>query len=120
MKAFEVGDDEFHIRVAVGGDADLVGDVDSTFSWKCNCVVGIDTPTKTSCKGFQAVACRPVVSGGLGQGVKVPHSVATPRLWSSAPPKVAKAWRHHGRDTSAVDPSICHGCTHHNHACWTF
>lgn len=114
MKAYGVSS-QSHIRVAVSGDADLVGDVDSTFSWECSYIVGIDTPTKTSGKGFQAIARRPAVHGGLGQGVEVSHSVAAPRLWPSTAAKVAKARRHRDRDTAAVDPSMCHVCTHHNH-----
>ncbi|KAH1256416.1 hypothetical protein GmHk_03G006577 [Glycine max] len=42
------------------------------------------------------------VGGGLGGGIEALHSAA--------------AWGQGARHMPARDSSMCHGCTHHNHA----
>ena len=60
---------------AVGGGTDLVGDADATLAREYACVVSIESRDGTG-GGFQAVADRLAVWGGLCGGVEGPHSGA--------------------------------------------
>ena len=96
---------------AVGGGADLVGDVDSTLSRKPCCIVRVNT-TDAAGKILQAVASSLAVSGGPGQAVNGSDSIAASWRDSSATPHVANAWR-----KAAGHLATCYGMSNaHRHA----
>jgi len=75
-------------------------------TWSCRgCwsdgVVGIEARDDAGVL-LEAVARLLAVGGGVGGGVEALHSAA--------------AWGQGARHMPARDSSMCHGCTHHNHA----
>ena len=96
---------------AVGGGADLVGDVDSTLSRKRFGIARVNT-TDAAGKTLQAVASSLAVRGGLGQGVNGFDSIAASWRDSSATPHVVNAWCKVGAHLAT-----CYGMSNaHSHA----
>jgi len=104
----------FFLRSAVGGGTDLVGDVDATLAGENGCVVSIESGDAGG-GGFQAVANRLAVRGGLCGGVEGPDSDAARRRHHPTLGEESEAWSEGTCDLAARD-GMCRGCRQQHQA----